>query len=212
MASELDPFAMYIRSKEMQPKPKTPEMPEKCWSFCMQRADDRPMCRMFCLRKKPPLPDQKAQLARYRAPKPTRSRAASESEDDPGKQVVGGSPFPTSFNPSFAYNPATVLSPLNRSQDTPSQPSQPPSSSGSSSGFLEGWTWNPFKALQRRVEPYTFIYVRGTLDGVVGRYMEEMEYDDGEHDFGTASRGGDSLLRRKGEQPVMEWMDWGSNG
>jgi hypothetical protein len=42
--------------------------------------------------------------------------------------------------------------------------------------------------------------------------MEEMEYDDGEHDFGTASRGGDSLLRRKGEQPVMEWMDWGSNG
>jgi hypothetical protein len=75
---------------------------------------------------------------------------------------------------------------------------------------FSGWDWNPFSALRKAVEPYSIIYVRGTPDGVVGRYMEEMEADDGNRDFGeTISR---HAKPRGREERVMEYLDWGDEG
>lgn len=77
-----------------------------------------------------------------------------------------------------------------------------------------GWFggWSPFEALKRRLDPYSIVYVKGTPDGVVGRYMEEMEYDDGQYDFGAISRGAGSLAARRREENRWEWLDWGDHG
>jgi len=83
------------------------------------------------------------------------------------------------------------------------------STSKSTSG-TGGW-WNPFKALENRFAPYSFIYVKGTPEGVVGRYMEELEGDDGNRDFGAISRGASDLTRRK-NGGGMEYIDWGEHG
>jgi len=71
--------------------------------------------------------------------------------------------------------------------------------------------WNPFKALERRFAPWSFIYIKGTPEGVVGRYMEELEGDDGNRDFGSVSRGASDLQRRKAGDG-MEYIDWGEHG
>lgn len=76
--------------------------------------------------------------------------------------------------------------------------------------FPTHWSFNPFAALRRAADPYSIIYVRGTPDGVIGRYMEEMESDDGHRDFGESiSR----HAKQKGrEERVMEYLDWGEEG
>jgi hypothetical protein len=74
-----------------------------------------------------------------------------------------------------------------------------------------GEGWNPFKALERRFAPWSFIYVKGSPEGVVGRYMEELEGDDGNRDFGSVSRGASELQRRKAGDG-MEYIDWGEHG
>lgn len=74
-----------------------------------------------------------------------------------------------------------------------------------------GYAWNPFKALERRFAPWSFIYVKGSPEGVVGRYMEELEGDDGNRDFGSVSRGASDLQRRKAGDG-MEYIDWGEHG
>ena len=63
--------------------------------------------------------------------------------------------------------------------------------------------------MRRRVEPYSLIYVRGTPDGVIGRYMEEMESDDEIYDFGDISRGS---KRRRREDQGIEYLDWAGDG
>ena len=73
-----------------------------------------------------------------------------------------------------------------------------------------GWLAAPFEAMKKRVDPYSLIYVRGFPDGVVGRYMEELEYDDGNYDFGAVSRGSDLAARRRTHE--MEYFDWGDSG
>ncbi|BEI80249.1 hypothetical protein CcaverHIS002_0107780 [Cutaneotrichosporon cavernicola] len=50
-----------------------------------------------------------------------------------------------------------------------------------------------FEAWRTRLSPYSFIYVKGTPEGVVGRYMEELDADDGQYDFGAStSTGGEA--------------------
>lgn len=71
--------------------------------------------------------------------------------------------------------------------------------------------WNPFKALERRAAPWSFIYVKGSPEGVVGRYMEELQQDDGNRDFGGISRGASDLQRRRGPGG-MEYIDWDEHG
>lgn len=73
------------------------------------------------------------------------------------------------------------------------------------------FSWNPFESLRRAVTPYSLIYVRGTIDGVVGRYMEEMESDDGICDFGALSRGADDQARRR-RDGGWEYLDWDDHG
>lgn len=73
------------------------------------------------------------------------------------------------------------------------------------------WEWNPFTAMEKRAAPYSFIYVKGTPEGVIGRYMEEMEGDDGNRDFGSVSRGASDLVRRRGAGG-WEYLDWGEHG
>jgi hypothetical protein len=82
---------------------------------------------------------------------------------------------------------------------------------GNGKGKDEGGWWNPFKALESRLSPYSFIYVKGTPDGVVGRYMEELEGDDGNYDFGSISRGASESIRRRG-RAGWEYIDWGAHG
>jgi len=42
--------------------------------------------------------------------------------------------------------------------------------------------------------------------------MEELEYDDGQRDFGSLSRGSEHLRRRKREELQAELIDWGEEG
>jgi hypothetical protein len=65
--------------------------------------------------------------------------------------------------------------------------------------------------MEKRAAPYSFIYVKGTPEGVIGRYMEEMEGDDGNRDFGSVSRGASDLVRRRGAGG-WEYLDWGEHG
>ncbi|WVR08564.1 hypothetical protein IAU60_005619 [Kwoniella sp. DSM 27419] len=87
-------------------------------------------------------------------------------------------------------------------------------SSGGTTAILASYLSAPFEALRRKVEPYSLVYVRGNPDGVVGRYMEELEWDDGEYDFGTISRGvvNGSAGKKPREEKKYEWMDWGDHG
>ncbi|WRT70671.1 uncharacterized protein IL334_007669 [Kwoniella shivajii] len=183
LASKYDPSLSYFQSSSSSSSSSTssitqgviqqpPRIPERCFSFCSQTDGIRPLCRMFCLRKRQPILTREEQLKRLR--------------------------------PSISSNP-------NRS--TPIDAGGGSSSSSSSSDVP--WYRIPFEALRKKVDPYSFIYIKGTPDGVIGRYMEELEWDDGEYDFGSISRGVDSGVvkgkkRKEGEGWV--WLDWGDHG
>ena len=167
LEAEIDPYAEFHAFKEHQ---RQTAVPEKCLTFCSQRADAPPMCRMFCLRRRQLALSQAEELARLRAPSRNVEHASTRSME---------------------------------------QISPAPSSSAEPTSFWSAWS--PFEALRRKLAPYSFIYVRGTPEGIVGRYMEELEYDDGYRDFGTISRGTDTEGKRKREVQ-MEWLEWGANG
>ncbi|OCF30746.1 hypothetical protein I316_07632 [Kwoniella heveanensis BCC8398] len=159
-----------------------PRMPEKCFSFCTQNDNARPLCRMLCLRKRAPELTREEQLKRLRPPTSASTTAHSHSL-------------------------------VHISSDMASASSSSSSASGSS---ITSYLSAPFELLRKKVEPYSVIYVRGTPDGVVGRYMEELEWDDGEYDFGAISRGGSSKKMKKrgagGEESKYNWIDWGDHG
>jgi hypothetical protein len=67
-----------------------------------------------------------------------------------------------------------------------------------------------FDAWRARLAPYSLIYVKGTPEGVVGRYMEELDADDGQHDLGAVSRWAPDKVRRRSEG--VEYLDWGEAG
>ncbi|TXT11088.1 hypothetical protein VHUM_01839 [Vanrija humicola] len=69
----------------------------------------------------------------------------------------------------------------------------------------------PFEALRVGISPYSIVYVKGTTEGVVGRYQEELEGDDGIYDFGALSRHAPADLARK-STGGFEWLDWGESG
>lgn len=133
-------------------------VPEKCFTFCSQRAESSPMCRMFCLRMRQPLPTQNEELARLRG---------------------------------SAYEESTFNTRPVKEQEA------------ERAGF--------FERMRQNLLPYSFIVVKGTPEGVVGRYMEEMDQDDGQHDFGALSRHAPAKLRRKSTGGI-EYMDWGPAG
>lgn len=89
-----------------------------------------------------------------------------------------------------------------------------PSSSSSPPPSIFDWLYSPIETLRSRITPYSIIYIRGTPDGVIGRYMEELEWDDGVYDFKGISRGqvAKSGGRRRDEEPKMEWLEWGDHG
>lgn len=162
-------------------------VPEKCLTFCSQSQENQPICRMFCLRRRRPIATQEEQIARLR---PT---SASQSH--------------RAYNQSNTQSISTAKSGGGAGADSSTN------ISGEGS-ILPGMTvsgWNPFKALERRMNPWSFIYVKGTPEGVVGRYMEELEGDDGNSDFGSISRNASELQRRK-SPGGMEYIDWGEHG
>lgn len=69
----------------------------------------------------------------------------------------------------------------------------------------------PFEALRVGISPYSIVYVKGTTEGVVGRYQEELEGDDGIYDFGPLSRHAPADLAKK-STGGFEWLDWAENG
>lgn len=69
---------------------------------------------------------------------------------------------------------------------------------------------NFFESLRARLAPYSIIYVRGTAEGVVGRYMEELDADDGQYDFGQFSRHAPDKLRRANNGRLQE-LNWGDD-
>jgi hypothetical protein len=141
--------------------PSPPSKPEKCLTFCSQRNDAQPICRMFCLRRRPIRTTQSEDLAKLRS----------------------------------SFQPKSVDNVIPRELST------------------SGWSWtSPFDGLRKTLEPYSFIYARGTPDGVVGRYMEELEYDDGVRDFGGLSRHATELPRRTWEDDKLEVLNWGTEG
>ncbi|WVQ70736.1 hypothetical protein IAR50_000258 [Cryptococcus sp. DSM 104548] len=80
------------------------------------------------------------------------------------------------------------------------------------SSRLLQWLQSPISTLHQKVLPYSIIYVRGSPDGVIGRYMEELERDDGHYDFKHISRGvvaRKASGRRSDEEEGMEYMEWG---
>ncbi|CAD6570027.1 MAG: hypothetical protein TREMPRED_005565 [Tremellales sp. Tagirdzhanova-0007] len=153
-----------LTTRNLDPTPAA----EKCFTFCSQRQDAPPLCRMLCLRRRQSQLSRAEQVARLRPPRRSVSTSVEEAN-----------------LPSLSYA-ASWVTPLS--------------------------SWAPFESLRRRLEPWSFVYVRGTPDGVVGRYMEEMEVDDGKYDFGAISRGAEHLRRRKREDPEMEFIDWGDHG
>ncbi|ORX41051.1 hypothetical protein BD324DRAFT_647948 [Kockovaella imperatae] len=199
LAAELDPYGysdMAQRDRLVEAAQQT-AMPEKCLTFCSQRANAPPLCKMFCLRKRQPLDTREEQLARLRPPKKA-LRLAPLAGDE-------------SAAPDSGRQSSSMLYPRLSPQAGPS--SDPTSHSSSSKrSQSSSWSWSPFEALRRRVEPYSFIYVRGAPEGPVGRYMEELEYNDGHNDFGPASRGAVEAMKRKRVEPKMEYIDWGEEG
>lgn len=76
--------------------------------------------------------------------------------------------------------------------------------------FSAAWaSFTPLQSLRRTLSPYSIIYVRGTADGVVGRYMEEMENDDGHRDFEGMSR---YAVEKRGAEREIEYFSWGDEG
>ncbi|ODN83004.1 hypothetical protein L202_01235 [Cryptococcus amylolentus CBS 6039] len=74
------------------------------------------------------------------------------------------------------------------------------------------WLQSPISTLHQKVMPYSIIYVRGSPDGAIGRYMEELERDDGNYDFKHISRGAVARKasgRRSDDEEGMEYMEWG---
>lgn len=102
---------------------------------------------------------------------------------------------------------ANVFASMSKSEQTVPSPS-------SSSPSIFDWLYSPIETLRSRITPYSIIYIRGTPDGVIGRYMEELEWDDGVYDFKGISRGqvAKSGGRRRDEEPKMEWLEWGDHG
>ncbi|WVQ95606.1 hypothetical protein IAU59_002703 [Kwoniella sp. CBS 9459] len=201
LASRYDPSLPYFQSgssshhaegssspmtQQQQQPQQQPRMPEKCFSFCTQSDSARPMCRMLCLRKRAPELTREEQLKRLRPP-------------------------PMSKSPHSLVHTSSTLS-----SDTAIASSSSSSSSASTSySTITSYLSAPFEALRRKVEPYSIIYVRGSPDGVVGRYMEELEWDDGEYDFGAISRGGATAAgkrKKEGEEKKYDWIDWGDHG
>ena len=226
-AKEVDPYEQHRALYAQQNPPSA--IPERCLTFCTQRADAPPLCRMFCLRKRQAVSSQREDLARLRPPKIRDASvgAAALSNATPGASGSrhGGiapvtaadtlsiptstSAFPSSS--SAVPGPSSRTGPALSSRDTATGTSHAaPDKEGS--WFAGLGAWSPFDALKRTLDPYSFVYVRGTPDGVVGRYMEEMEYDDGAHDFGTISRGAGKALARRREENQWEWLDWGDHG
>lgn len=193
-ANSDDPYSNMLAMYEARNRPSA--QPEKCFTFCSQRADAPPLCRMFCLRKRLPARTQAEDLARLRPGVPKREELASPT-------------FPMTAPIVPAYYPQIA-------QTVP--PPEPTSVKTRGTGKKdESWlaglsAWSPFEALKRRLDPYSFIYVRGTPDGVVGRYMEEMEYDDGENDFGVVSRGATAMVQKRRLDNKLEWLEWGDHG
>lgn len=68
-----------------------------------------------------------------------------------------------------------------------------------------------FERMRRNLAPYSIVVLKGSHDGVAGRYMEEMDFDDGNYDFGPLSRHAPPNLRRKAPDG-MSYMDWGPAG
>lgn len=111
----------------------------------------------------------------------------------------------------------------------PRQPQRIESASGGGGGVesvvsppspsIVDWLYSPIATLGSRLSPYSIIYIRGTPDGVIGRYMEELEWDDGIYDFKGLSRGqmaksadGVGGGRKREEDQKMEWLEWGDHG
>jgi len=189
-----DPYSNMMAAYEERNRPSA--QPEKCFTFCSQRADAPPLCRMFCLRKRQPIRTQAEDLARLRPGIAKREELASPT-------------FPMTAPIVPAYHPEQAQSSLDNALPRAGQ-RQMGKTEGSWLAGLSGWS--PFDALRRRLDPYSFIYVRGTPDGVVGRYMEEMEYDDGENDFGTISRGASAAVQKRKLTNQLEWLEWGDHG
>ncbi|KAL7422908.1 hypothetical protein Q5752_002205 [Cryptotrichosporon argae] len=139
---------------------------------------------MFCLRKRAPLPSRSEALARLRPPARDRDAVL---EDAPGSMA---SPF----------------APITASTASTSSAASSRPSTSADVGF------DPFEYLRAALAPYSIIYVRGTPEGVVGRYMEELEADDGQRDFGHLSRGADEATRRRAGEGMIEWLDWADHG
>lgn len=137
--------------------PETTPVPEKCFSWCSQRAEDTPMCRMFCLRMRQPLPTQSEELSRLKG-----------SRHD---EALG------------------ARSPAEQEQATV--------------GF--------FGRMKSALAPYSIIVLKGTTEGIAGRYMEELERDDGNYDFGHVSRNAPDRMRRNGPQGI-HYQNWGPAG
>lgn len=159
--------------------------PEKCLTFCSQRDNAPPLCRMLCLRRRTPAPTRQEALARLRPP---------SKEDRDGRATRDG----------LASAVASASA---------SSPGRGTISDTIASSVGDWWkSFHPFDTLRRKVEPYSIVYARGTPDGIVGRYMEELEFDDGNYDFGPISPGGEALGKRRRAEDKLEWMDWGETG
>lgn len=68
-----------------------------------------------------------------------------------------------------------------------------------------------FGRMKRALAPYSIIVLKGTTEGIAGRYMEELEKDDGNYDFGHMSRNAPDKWIRNGPQG-MHYHSWGSAG
>lgn len=161
-------------------------MPEQCFSWCTQSEMARPLCRMLCVRKRAPVRSREEQLKRLR-PQPRVRQGEVESA-------------------SASVFASVVSSKGEQTLSSSSSPPPPPS--------IFDWLHSPIETLRSRITPYSIIYIRGTPDGVIGRYMEELEWDDGVYDFKGISRGqvAKSAGRRRDEDFKMEWLEWGDHG
>ncbi|WVQ85930.1 hypothetical protein IAT38_008098 [Cryptococcus sp. DSM 104549] len=158
--------------------PAVPPLFEKCMSFCSQSDGGRPMCRMFCVRKRTGL----------KRTRPARAHRAAAADPSSSSSSTDSTPAPERPIPSLSG----LFSNL------------PP---------LTSILRMPFDAVRDFALPYSFVYVRGTPDGVVGRYMEELEWDDGVYDFEDISRGMSAKgAGRKQEETMIKKLDWGENG
>lgn len=140
---------------------------------------------MLCVRKRAPVRSREEQLKRLR----------------PQLRVRQGE-----VESASASVFASVVSSSEQTLSSSSSPPPPPS--------IFDWLHSPIETLRSRITPYSIIYIRGTPDGVIGRYMEELEWDDGVYDFKGISRGqvAKSAGRRRDEDFKMEWLEWGDHG